>query len=249
MDIFQVREDLIDDYRLFTTSAIEPRDPRVSQHVADELAKQTQWPEPWLSLNPMFASGGSIDDLVSEDLLHPECAKIFRPKRDMVDTGTTPITLHRHQREAIETAKSGKSYVLTTGTGSGKSLAYIIPIVDHVLRQEPRQPGVQAIIVYPMNALANSQVGDLEKFLRYGYGEGKEPVTFGGIRSNWRTSLTSWMCNSKTWTMWNVYALNWMRRCLRFTASTATTWTTSWRPSPSSSAKTSPSTASTGPSG
>jgi len=37
---------------------------------------------------------------------------------------------HAHQREAIEVARSGKSYVLTTGTGSGKSLAYIVPIVD-----------------------------------------------------------------------------------------------------------------------
>jgi ATP-dependent helicase YprA (DUF1998 family) len=78
----------------------------------------------------------------------------------------------------IETARSGKSYVLTAGTGSGKSLAYIIPIVDRVLRQEPPEPGVKAIIVYPMNALANSQVGELEKFLRYGYGIDQEPVTF-----------------------------------------------------------------------
>ncbi|MCB0927820.1 MAG: DEAD/DEAH box helicase [Mycobacterium sp.] len=178
MDIFRVHQQLIDDYRLFTTSTVEPHDPRIKQHVADELAKQTQWPEPWLSLNPMFASGGSIDELVAEELLHPECAKIFRPKGNLADPGRKPITLHRHQREAIETARSGRSYVLTTGTGSGKSLAYIIPIVDHVLRQEPRQPGVKAIIVYPMNALANSQVGELEKFLRYGYGENREPVTF-----------------------------------------------------------------------
>jgi ATP-dependent helicase YprA (DUF1998 family) len=177
MDIFQVHKDLIDDYKSFTTSAVAPRDPRINQHVTEELAEGKQWPEPWLSLNPMFASGGSIEQLVAEDLLHPECSTIFRPKLHLDDPGTTPITLHRHQREAIETARSGKSYVLTTGTGSGKSLAYIIPIVDRVLRQE-RIPGVKAIIVYPMNALANSQVGELEKFLRYGYGEGREPVTF-----------------------------------------------------------------------
>ncbi|WP_396908660.1 DEAD/DEAH box helicase [Mycolicibacterium sp.] len=177
MDIFQVHKDLIDDYKSFTTSAVAPRDPRINQHVTEELAEGKQWPEPWLSLNPMFASGGSIEQLVAEDLLHPECSTIFRPKLHLNDAGTTPITLHRHQREAIETARSGKSYVLTTGTGSGKSLAYIIPIVDRVLRQE-RTPGVKAIIVYPMNALANSQVGELEKFLRYGYGEGREPVTF-----------------------------------------------------------------------
>ena len=84
---------------------------------------------------------------------------------------------------AIEAAGTGGSYVLTTGTGSGKSLAYIIPIVDPVLRDRDanggvRRPGVKAIVVYPMNALANSQVGELEKFLQFGYPEGEQPVTY-----------------------------------------------------------------------
>jgi hypothetical protein len=70
--------------------------------------------------------------------------------------------------------------VLTTGTGSGKSLSYIVPIVDRVLRarETDRRPKVRAIIVYPMNALANSQLGELEKFLQHGYPPGSEPVTF-----------------------------------------------------------------------
>jgi len=59
----------------------------------------------------------------------------------------------------------------------GTAVAYIVPIVDHVLRR-PKVPGVKAIIVYPMNALANSQRGELKKFLVNGYGEGREPVTF-----------------------------------------------------------------------
>ena len=54
--------------------------------------------------------------------------------------------------------------MLTTGTGSGKSLAYIVPIVDFVLR-EGTGKGIRAIVVYPMNALANSQYNELEKFL------------------------------------------------------------------------------------
>ena len=65
---------------------------------------------------------------------------------------------------------------MTTGTGSGKSLAYIIPIVDHVLRVGSGG-GVKAIIVYPMNALVNSQREELEKFLNYGPWK-KPPVTF-----------------------------------------------------------------------
>ena len=92
------------------------------------------------------------------------------------DPGSTPIILHRHQADAVRAAGSGASYVLTTGTGSGKSLAYIVPIVDRVLREGSGQ-GVRAIVVYPMNALANSQLEELRKFLEYGYG-GAPPVTF-----------------------------------------------------------------------
>ena len=82
------------------------------------------------------------------------------------------LRLHQHQREAIEAARTGSSYVLTTGTGSGKSLAYIIPVVDRVLAAKAAgtyRPGIKAIVVYPMNALANSQLKELEKFLKAGY--------------------------------------------------------------------------------
>src|SRR5262249_47873419 len=92
------------------------------------------------------------------------------------DAGRTQITLHRHQAEAVEVAATRASYVLTTGTGSGKSLSYIVPIVDRVLR-EGTGSGIKAIVVYPMNALANSQLEELRKFLSFGY-PGGPPVTF-----------------------------------------------------------------------
>ena len=177
MDVFEVHRKLIDDYREFTTAFVDIRDRRIAEHVRHELDRGEQWPEPWLSLNPSFATGGSVTGLVAGGLLHPECERIFRIKTGPDDQGTATITLHRHQRDAIETAASGHSYVLTTGTGSGKSLAYIVPIVDRVLRQ-PKASGVKAIVVYPMNALANSQLGELRKVLGFGYGEGAEPVSF-----------------------------------------------------------------------
>ena len=86
------------------------------------------------------------------------------------------ISAHRGT-EAIQVARAGHNYVLTTGTGSGKSPVYIIPIVDHVLRRGSGR-GIQALVVSPMNALANSQAGELEKFLGHGYPNGKGPVTF-----------------------------------------------------------------------
>lgn len=144
---------LIHDYRSFTEGFVDVRDKRIADVVADQSAEGAQWPDPWLSLNPSFEPGGRIDELVQSGLLHPECERIFRIKDA---TGSSPITLHRHQRQAVEVAGTGASYVLTTGTGSGKSMAYIVPIVDRVLREGSGR-GVQAIVVYPMNALANSQ--------------------------------------------------------------------------------------------
>ncbi|WP_301850590.1 DEAD/DEAH box helicase [Rhodococcus pyridinivorans] len=176
MDAFEIHRRLISDYRQFTEGFVDIRDERVAAVVSEQSATGSQWPAPWVALNPSFDSGGRIDELVSTGLLHPECERIFRIKNGEHDRGEDSITLHRHQREAVEVASTGSSYVLTTGTGSGKSLAYIVPIVDRVLREGTGR-GVQAIVVYPMNALANSQVEELKKFLEYGYG-GKPPVTF-----------------------------------------------------------------------
>src|SRR5262245_1940835 len=131
MDVFGVRDRLIEDYREFTGSFVDIHDKTIREHVAERMAGGYQWPDPWLSLNPNFATGGAVTDLVGEDLLQPECEQIFRLKDD--EHAGQVLRLHQHQREAIEAARAGHNYVLTTGTGSGKSLAYIIPIVDRVL--------------------------------------------------------------------------------------------------------------------
>ena len=180
MDVFEVREQLVSDYRSFTAAFVEPRDERIADFLNQQIIAGAQWPDPWLSLNPSFETGGTVSDLVRDGRLHPECEQIFRVKQHRDDPGRVGLTFHRHQADAIAAAATGHSYVLTTGTGSGKSLAYIVPIVDRVLREREQDPrrGVKAIIVYPMNALANSQVLELEKFLQYGYGDGDQPVTF-----------------------------------------------------------------------
>lgn len=177
MDVFDLRKRLVDDYASYTRSFIKIADPRVQGRVDRALEDGALWPEPLLQLNPTFRPGGTIDDLVKAGVLHPECARIFRIDKTDTDHTGTQLLLHEHQSEAIRKAKENASYVLTSGTGSGKSLAYIVPIVDHVLRRGTGR-GVQAIVVYPMNALANSQDEELRKFLERGYPEGGRPVTF-----------------------------------------------------------------------
>jgi ATP-dependent helicase YprA (DUF1998 family) len=176
MNVFELRKRLIDDYSSYVRSFISIRDERIRAQVDKDLTEGLLWPEARIGLNPAFAEGAWIDDLVREGVLHPTCRQVFRAKQDTRDEGK-PLRLHKHQADAVHTARAGRNYVLTTGTGSGKSLSYIVPIVDHVLRSEKRK-GIKAIVVYPMNALANSQHGELTKFLCHGFPDGKGPVTF-----------------------------------------------------------------------
>ena len=177
MDIFDFRDKLIKDYSSYVTSFIQIRDPRIEQHVQENFSAGLLWPEPLLQLNPFFEPGGWIEDLVEQGVLHQECSRIFRVKKDEPSGEGQPLRLHQHQAEAIRIASGANNYVLTTGTGSGKSLSYIIPIVNHVLERVSGQ-GIQAIVVYPMNALANSQEKELKKFLCRGYPDGQQPVSF-----------------------------------------------------------------------
>lgn len=175
MDVFELRRRVVDDYQEYITSFISISDPLIQEEVDRNLDAGLLWPEPRIGLNPSFETGGLIDEHVESGLLHAECSKIFRKKPD--DGPEEALRLHRHQLDAIKAARTGSNYVLTTGTGSGKSLSYIIPVVDRILRNGSGK-GIKAIVVYPMNALANSQFGELQKFLCNGYPVGQEPVTF-----------------------------------------------------------------------
>ncbi len=177
MNVFDLRQRLVNDYASYTKSFIKIADASILSKVDSELNAGAFWPEPLLQLNPTFQPGGTIDDLVADGTLHPECARIFRIDKTQADLAGKQLLLHTHQTEGIRKAKENKSYVLTSGTGSGKSLTYIVPIVDHVLRRGSGR-GIQGIVVYPMNALANSQDEELGKFLKQGYPEGKPPVRF-----------------------------------------------------------------------
>ena len=106
-----------------------------------------------MQINPHYKSETTVQKLVEEDLLEPGCAEIFQ-------INGQPLRLYKYQEYAISCARSKESYVVTSGTGSGKSLTFFIPIVNHILAAKKRDPEsrrTRAIVIYPMNALANSQ--------------------------------------------------------------------------------------------
>ncbi len=178
MDVFRYRDFVVDDYKKFSTSFTKIRASDICEFVRKRQDSGDYWPAPLIQVNPSYVLGPTTDALVAEGRLHPKCADIFRFDREGSSPGIS-VRLFRHQEQAIEIAAQGHSYVLTTGTGSGKSLSYILPIVDRVLKKKnsgAHRPSVKAIIIYPMNALVNSQRDELDKFFGV-FGDNK-PVTY-----------------------------------------------------------------------
>lgn len=150
MDILSFHRLLIDNYSTYIRSFLSIKDPKIRDFVDQEMAGKKLWPDPLVQFNPRFEQGKSLDELK----LHPEMSEIF-----------TGYNLFKHQEEAILLGSKEREFVVTSGTGSGKSLTYIATIFNHIL-QKPREieGKTTAIIVYPMNALINSQFEELSKY-------------------------------------------------------------------------------------
>lgn len=173
--IFQMHEKIVDDYQKYVQSFLSISDEEIRKYLDTHLIlERLLWPDALIQVNPSYESVATIEDLASSKILHPTVAEIFRTENNKT------LNLYRHQVDAIKKAHENQSYVVTSGTGSGKSLAYLIPIFDAILKTRSTDPKVRAIIVYPMNALVNSQY---EALTRYAEGYEKRtgkpcPVTF-----------------------------------------------------------------------
>src|SRR5690625_274702 len=161
MRAFQFDQRLIENYERFSRSFSIIQAPDLAAAIEQEYADGRFWPDALLSLNPRYKEGPCIDALAADGTLDEATASIFR-----LDDG--PLRLHVHQGQALSKAQAGESFVVTTGTGSGKSLCFFIPIIDAIVRARKKGEGkrTRAIIVYPMNALANSQIEEITKFIR-----------------------------------------------------------------------------------
>jgi len=169
MNVFETHGRIIADYTSYIRSFINISDPAIRDTVEAALAEGKLWPEPLLQFNPAYQMAGSVSEVAKSGLLHPALSDIFKG-----------YSLYRHQLEAIKLGTAGRDFVVTSGTGSGKSLTYMGSIF-HRLLNEPNASGVTAIVVYPMNALINSQTNEFKTYRdNYEHGTGKTfPITFG----------------------------------------------------------------------
>lgn len=119
---------------------------------------------PYLELTPPFVAGKTIQELLADNVLSPRFRGFCHEAGFLLDR-----PLYWHQEQAIRKARAGRNLVITTGTGSGKTEAFLIPILDSLAREAEAgtlSPGVRALLLYPMNALANDQMERLRGYLR-----------------------------------------------------------------------------------
>lgn len=142
------------------------QDDRLRQEFARALEEDNLLVKgPYIELTPPFKPGKPLQDLIAEGVLTPGF-KVFFGK----DAFDPERPLYLHQEEAIRKVQENHSVVVTTGTGSGKTEAFLIPILDSLMREAKAgtlaQPGVRALLLYPLNALANDQMKRLRNYLK-----------------------------------------------------------------------------------
>ena len=136
---------------------------------------------PYVETLPDFEKGRSIEGLEHAGLLSPHW-KAFQSTAPSV--WTRP--LHSHQEEAL---LRDENYLVATGTGSGKTESFLYPLIDNILRQgDLERPGVRAILVYPLNALANDQLNRIAQLLFRDLGD--PSITLGRYTGQVKASAT-----------------------------------------------------------
>ena len=153
-NVFELRNSVVGEYEQYVKSFVNALDPRISEFVHSRLDGGELWPDPVLQLNPAYVQAECLGELTQHGVIHPDAAKFFG----------NHIRLYDHQKRALMAAQNGDNYLVTTGTGSGKSLTYLVPIYDAIMKEHPETGGVRAVLVYPMNALINSQRESLDRY-------------------------------------------------------------------------------------
>lgn len=189
-DLKTVFDTLRDFYISYYETPFELRDEGLSAERRRLLLQDGEiYREPLIEVLPGYASSRqTIHDLVAELKLDPDVA-------DFITQGLFPRgrALYEHQRDTFRAAVGGRDFIVTAGTGSGKTETFLLPILWRLVEEsktwtpsgtpaaswwepangrwvsqrahETRQAAVRCIVLYPMNALVEDQLRRLRMAL------------------------------------------------------------------------------------
>ena len=167
-------------YKSYLKSSFRFGNKRLQGLYENQLESENLFKGPYVDLNLPFKRGKSIKGLIEEGVLCKSFMKLGNIDFER--------PLYAHQEEAIRNIGAGRSAIITTGTGSGKTECFLFPVLNEILTEIENgntQDGVRAIFLYPMNALVNDQIGRVRQILKdcpevkYGFftGDTKESVS------------------------------------------------------------------------
>ena len=172
LDPLETAKQIEGSYKRYLKTLLAPRNEQLAEAFDRAVDSSTLLTKgPILEMTPPYKTAATCRDLIAEGVLHQGFAA--------VDCPALPLDqpLYVHQETAIRKFVGGRNLVVSTGTGSGKTESFLIPILNALISQSAEGklgPGVRALLLYPMNALANDQLKRLRSVLA-----GLPEITFG----------------------------------------------------------------------
>lgn len=172
MDPIKTTEYINEKYKEYISSILSVKDKRLKEKAFKKISEGNKFIKgPYLEITPEFEKGKSINNLIEDNILSKDFKYLNHEfKNDRL--------LYKHQEVSInKVCKEKKNIIVATGTGSGKTECFLIPIINELMKEneeEKLNSGVRALLLYPMNALANDQIKRLRKALKE-----YQNITFG----------------------------------------------------------------------
>lgn len=164
LDPIKTFEKLNESYREFLNAQFTFRNPQIDFAAKNALENECELLKgPFIEAHMPYKGTHSLKELVEQGLLNANIKKAF------TDDEFAVYKRYNHQEKAIKLVGEQKSIIVASGTGSGKTECFFIPIINELLNEYDKNslcPGVRALLIYPMNALANDQIGRLRESLK-----------------------------------------------------------------------------------
>lgn len=163
LDPLETAKQIEGSYKRYLKTLLAPRDEKLALAFDAEIDATTALIKgPILEMTPPYETGATCRQLMGEGVLHKRFSDLDSPAFRL------DRPLYVHQESAVRKFTAGRNLVVSTGTGSGKTESFLIPIINALLEESSRGslgPGVRALLLYPMNALANDQLKRLRAIL------------------------------------------------------------------------------------
>lgn len=129
-DVIQSFQNIAKEYKRYLKTVFDIADPDYKKMFHNALENDAYFEKgPYLDVINSFEKGESVKELINEGILDPDFLKLY----------LKDVTLYKHQENALRQIEKGGNAIVTTGTGSGKTESFLIPIINELMRKKRKE--------------------------------------------------------------------------------------------------------------